>query len=165
MRTAVCPGSFDPVTLGHIDVFERAARMFDRLVVAVFGNPAKRPWFSVSDRVQMLSEATSHIENLVVSSFDGLLLDFVRRQQARVIVRGLRAPSDFEYEFQRALLLKRLAPDVETVFIMTDSQLSCVSSSAVRELSAFGGDVTSLVPPCVARRVAGRYGNTPDNGV
>jgi pantetheine-phosphate adenylyltransferase len=153
LRSAVCPGSFDPVTNGHIDIFERASKMFDILIVAVFHNPNKRPLFEMEERVALLKQATSHIPNIKIDSFSGLLNDYVRKQNCNVVVRGLRALSDFEYEFQRALLNKKVASEIETVFMMTSSEYSFVSSSGIKELAKFGGDISELAPPCVAKAI------------
>ncbi len=154
MRRAVCPGSFDPVTLGHIDIFERASAMFDEIIISVFHNPGKdKAMFSMDERVEMLREATKHIPNVRVTGFSGLLNEFCRKEGAFFIVRGLRAFTDFEYEFQRALLIKKIDNELETVFIMTNAKYSFVSSSGVRELSAFGGQIKDLVPECVEERI------------
>jgi pantetheine-phosphate adenylyltransferase len=162
MRIAVCPGSFDPVTNGHLDIFERASNICDTLVVAVFHNPNKKPLFTMEERVEMLRVATSHIKNIQVDGFTGLLNDYVRRQQAKVIVRGLRALSDFEYEFQRALLIKKIDPFLETVFMMTSNEYSFVSSSGIKELANFGGPITGLVPESVEQRVIQRLTELAD---
>lgn len=156
MRIAVCPGSFDPVTCGHLDIFERASKMFDVLIVAVFHNPNKKPLFSMDERVELLKDATSHIPNIKVDCFSGLLNEYVHSQNTNVILRGLRALSDFEYEFQRALLIKSVDNDIETVFIMTSSNYSFVSSSGIKELAKFGGSITGLVPQCVEQKVVQR---------
>lgn len=154
MRRAVCPGSFDPVTKGHIDIFERASAMFDELIISVFHNPGKdSATFTMDERVEMLREATAHIPNVRVTAFSGLLNEFCRKEEAFFIVRGLRAFTDFEYEFQRALLLKKIDEQLETVFIMTNAKYSFVSSSGVRELATFGGKLSDLVPECVEKRV------------
>jgi pantetheine-phosphate adenylyltransferase len=142
----VCPGSFDPVTRGHLDIFERAAKMFDEVIVAVFHNPGKRPAFSMEERVQMLKDATVHIPNIQVDCFSGLLHEYVRGRNTNIIVRGLRALTDFDYEFQRALLIKHVDPDIETIFMMTNNEFSFVSSSATKELAKFGGSIRGLVP-------------------
>lgn len=154
MRRAVCPGSFDPVTLGHIDIFERASAMFDEIIISVFHNPGKdKAMFTVEERVEMLREATKHIPNVRVTGFSGLLNEFCRKEEAPFIVRGLRAFTDFEYEFQRALLIKKIDNKLETVFIVTNAKYSFVSSSGVRELAAFGGQVKDLVPECIEERI------------
>lgn len=154
MRRAVCPGSFDPVTLGHIDIFERASAMFDEIIISVFHNPGKdKAMFTMEERVEMLREATKHIPNVRVTGFSGLLNEFCRKEEAPFIVRGLRAFTDFEYEFQRALLIKKIDNNLETVFIMTNAKYSFVSSSGVRELAAFGGQIKDLVPKCIEDRI------------
>ena len=154
MRRAVCPGSFDPVTLGHIDIFERASAMFDEIIISVFHNPGKdKAMFTMEERVEMLRDATKHIPNVRVTGFSGLLNEFCRKEEAPFIVRGLRAFTDFEYEFQRALLIKKIDNKLETVFIMTNAKYSFVSSSGVRELAAFGGQVKDLVPECIEERI------------
>lgn len=156
MRIAVCPGSFDPVTCGHLDIFERASKMFDLLIVAVFHNPNKKPLFTMEERVEMLQSAVSHIPNVKVDAFSGLLNDFVRRQNSSTIVRGLRALTDFEYEFQRALLIKKIDPGMETIFMMTSSEYSFVSSSGIKEVAKFGGSISGLVPDCVEKKIIER---------
>lgn len=153
MRIAVCPGSFDPVTCGHLDIFERSSKMFDLLIVAVFHNPNKKPLFTMEERVDMLKAATKHISNVKVDCFSGLLNDYVRRQNSNTIVRGLRALTDFEYEFQRALLIKKIDPGMETVFMMTSSEYSFVSSSGIKEVAKFGGSIAGLVPTSVERKI------------
>ncbi len=151
MRTAVCSGSFDPVTNGHIDIIKRSAGLVDKLIVAVFINPNKEPLFSIEERVALLEKAVRDIPNVEVDSFSGLLNEYVRRKNARLIIRGLRAFSDFEYEFQRALLIKSIDPEIETAFFMTSGEYSYLSSSGVRELARFGGEVSHLVPSCVEK--------------
>ena len=154
MRKAVCSGSFDPVTKGHIDIIERASRMFDEIIVCVFYNPGKvTSLFSPKERVEMLKAAKSHLPNVRVTSCSGLLNEFCEKEQASFIVRGLRAFTDFEYEFQRALLLKKINESLETVFIMTNANYSYISSSGVRELLAFDGDINQLVPTGVAELI------------
>ena len=149
MKIAVFPGSFDPVTNGHIDIFERASQMFDELIVGVFHNINKKPFFSVEDRVKFLTEATAHISNIKIDAFDGLLNEYVRAKQASVIVRGLRTVTDFEYEFQRAQMMRHLDSGIETIFMTTNPKYAFVSSSGVRELSNFNGEIKGLVPNCV----------------
>lgn len=154
MRKAVCPGSFDPVTLGHLDIFERASKMFDEVIVSVFVNPSKdKAMFSMEERVAMIKKATAHIPNVRVTCFSGLLNEFCKKEHAQFIVRGLRAFTDFEYEFQRALLMKEIDSNLETVFIMTNAKYSYLSSSGVREMVYFGGDITGFVPDCVKEQV------------
>ncbi|MGI6092972.1 MAG: pantetheine-phosphate adenylyltransferase [Veillonellaceae bacterium] len=157
MRIGICPGSFDPVTNGHIDVFERASTMFDELIVAVFHNPSKKPLFNMAERVYLLEESTKHLKNVRIDSFSGLLNVYVKQQNSKIIVRGLRALIDFEYEFQRALLIKKVDPDIETVFMMTSSEYSFLSSSGVKELAQFGGCIKGLVPECVEIEMKKRY--------
>jgi pantetheine-phosphate adenylyltransferase len=166
--TAICPGSYDPVTNGHIDVISRAAGIFDRVVVGVVGNPQhKTPMFSLDERVAFLREALADVDNVEVDVFSQLVVDFARRWNAKAIVKGLRVISDFEWEFQMNQLNRTLAPDVETVYVMASPAVSFVSSSGVKEIAAFGGKVDELVPESVARRFAelfpaGRPG-TPEN--
>ncbi len=152
---ALYPGSFDPVTSGHIDVIERAARVFGEVVVAVAPNPAKEsPMFTVEERIEMLREATKHVPNVRIESFgETLLVDYAREIGARVMVKGLRAVSDFEYEFQMALMNRNLAPEVETVFMATGAEYSYLSSSLVKQIARLGGAVTGLVPENVARKL------------
>ena len=153
MIKAIYPGSFDPITNGHIYITERAASLFDELVVAVLVNPEKRSTFSEAERQIMAREALIHLPNVKVKYFDGLLVDFMRQEQSRIIIRGLRAFSDFEYEFQRALLIKKIDNNLETVFIMTNANYSFLSSSGIRELATFGGCIHGLVPECVEDRI------------
>ena len=154
MITAIYPGTYDPVTNGHVDVIGRAARIFDRVVVGVVGNPHhKQPLFEVGERVELLKEALD-LPNVEVDVFSELVVQFARRWDATVIVKGLRVVSDFEYEFQMNQLNRHLAPEIETVYVMASPQVSFVSSSGVKEIAAFGGDVSPLVPAPVARRLA-----------
>ena len=153
-RIAIYPGTFDPITRGHEDLVRRAARLFDRLVLAVAESPAKRPQFPLAERVDMAREVLAGIDNVEVIGFNTLLMDFVHRQGAGVIVRGLRAASDFEYEFQMAGMNRQLYPDVETLFLTPGEQHMFVSATMVREIARLGGDVGKFVQPCVARRLA-----------
>ncbi|MCL2539244.1 MAG: pantetheine-phosphate adenylyltransferase [Oscillospiraceae bacterium] len=146
MRIAVYPGSFDPVTRGHFDIIERASRLFDRLVVVVLVNPDKRPVFSAEERVLFIERITAGIENVEVDSFDGLLADYFKEKGATAVVKGLRAMSDFEYEFQMALINKQINPEMETLFLNTSGEYMYLSSSIVRQLASFGGDVSSFIP-------------------
>ena len=155
MTTAACPGSFDPVTNGHLDVIIRAARLFDEVRVAVLVNPSKQGMFSLDDRVEMLREATSDVGNVTVESFDGLLVDYCRARAVDVIVKGVRAPSDVESELAMAQMNHRLS-GVETVLIPTSPQWSFVASSLVKQVATGGGDVSGLVPNGVAARIARR---------
>jgi len=154
VRIAICPGSFDPVTNGHVDIFERSSKLFDVLIIAVFHNPNKKPLFDMAERVELLTLATQHIPNVRIDSFSGLLHEYVLQKKSYIVVRGLRALSDFEYEFQRALLIKKISPTIETVFIMTSSEYSFLSSSGIKELAVFGGPITGLVPMCVEDRMS-----------
>ncbi|WLT33062.1 pantetheine-phosphate adenylyltransferase [Geothrix sp. PMB-07] len=156
MRTAIYPGSFDPVTLGHWDIIQRAEKLVDKLVVAVLYNPSKSPAFSVEERVAMLRELVGDRPNIVITSFHGLLVDFAKSQGAQFIVRGVRAFSDFEYEFQMALMNRKLAPELETVFLMPKEKYSAVSSRLVREIGSMGGNLADLVPDTLRERIAGR---------
>jgi pantetheine-phosphate adenylyltransferase len=152
--TAICPGSYDPVTNGHVDVIQRAARIFDRVVVGVVGNPHhKTVLLPVEERVDLLREALAKSPNVEVDVFKELVVDFARRWEAKVIVKGLRVISDFEYEFQMNQLNRTLAPEIETVYVMASPSVSFVSSSGVKEIASFGGNVDDLVPPAVARRL------------
>lgn len=153
---AIYPGTFDPITNGHLDVIERAATTFGHLVVAVAINPDKHPTFTMEERVEMIRESSRHIANVEVVSFPGLLVDFAHQIGARVIVKGLRAVSDFEYEFQMAQMNRKLNPTVETVFMTTASHYAFLSSSLVKQIAKLGGDVSDLVPETVLRRLRER---------
>jgi pantetheine-phosphate adenylyltransferase len=166
--TAICPGSYDPVTFGHVDVIGRAASIFDRVVVGVVGNPQhKSPTFTLEERVEFLKEALRDHDNVEVDVFSELVVDFARKWDAKVIVKGLRVISDFEWEFQMNQLNRTLAPEIETVYVMASPQVSFVSSSGVKEIASFGGKVDELVPAPVARRFAALYPQgrpgTPEN--
>jgi len=151
MNTAIYPGSFDPVTNGHVDIIERALKLFDRVIVAVINNPEKKLMFSVDDRVQMLKESCAAFSAVEIDSFDGLLVDYVEKKQATAIVRGLRAISDFDYEFQLALTNRKLDPNIETVFLMTDYKYSYLNASLVRQIAKLGGRVEEFVPAPVMK--------------
>ena len=153
MITAIYPGTYDPVTLGHVDVITRAAAIFDRVVVGVVRSPThKAPTFSIEERVDFLREALRGVPNVEVDLFAELVVDFARRWEAKVIVKGLRVISDFEWEFQMNQLNRHLAPEIETVYVMSSPLYSFISSSGVKEIAAFGGNVDELVPPAVATR-------------
>ncbi|TML69019.1 MAG: pantetheine-phosphate adenylyltransferase [Actinobacteria bacterium] len=157
MSTALCPGSFDPVTHGHIDIIERTARQFDRVIVAVSRNPQKSAsLFTLEERQEMLEEVTAHLSNVELASFEGLLVDFAKEVNAQAIVKGLRAVSDFDYELQMAQMNQQMS-GIDTFFISTSPQYSFLSSSLVREVARFGGDVSSMVPPSVSERLMKRY--------
>lgn len=151
MKIAVYPGSFDPVTNGHLDVVRRAANLFDRVYVAAIKNPEKAPYFDLKKRVKMLTESLTGIPRVKVASFDGLLVNYVKRVGACAIIRGLRAVSDFDFEFQMALTNRKMAPEVETIFMMTDYKYSYLSSSLVKQIARLGGNIEGLVPPPVAK--------------
>ena len=153
MKTAVYPGTFDPVTYGHLDVILRASKLFDRVIVGVLHNSSKSPLFSVDERVKMLEEVTKDIPNVEVQSFDGLLVDFMRQNHAKVIVRGLRAITDFEYELQLAQMNRVIAPEIDTLFLTTNLKYAYLSSSTVKEVAAYGGDISNFVTPYVADEV------------
>ena len=157
MRIGVYPGSFDPVTNGHLDIIERAALLFDRVIVAVSRNVSKNPLFTVSERVATLQQVLIPYYNVVVDSFDGLTAFYARQQGAQAIIRGLRAISDFETEFMMALTNKKIVSSVETVFLMTRAEYSFISSSAVKELASFGGCVETMVPPLVEQKLRDKY--------
>jgi pantetheine-phosphate adenylyltransferase len=155
--TALCPGTFDPVTNGHLDIIERAARRFDALLVGVLDNPAKQPLFPAEERVSMLKEATHHLSNIEVDAFSGLLVDYAKRRGADVVVKGLRAVTDFEYEIQMAQMNHSLS-GLETLFMTAAPRWSFLSSSLIKEVARFGGDVSGLVPPVVAERLREQHG-------
>lgn len=157
MKTAIYPGSFDPITLGHYDIIERSSKIFDRLIVGVLNNSAKSPLFSVEKRVNMLKKETAMLPNVEVQSFDGLLIDFVRQNGADVIVRGLRAITDFEYELQLAQMNRVIAPEIDTIFLTTNLKYAYLSSSTVKEVAKFGGDISAFLHPEVAEEVRKIY--------
>jgi len=157
MRIAVFPGSFDPLTSGHVDIIRRGAKMFDRIIVAILLNAEKAPLFTAAERVRLIREVFTDTPSVEADTFDGLLVDYVRRQQAHVIVRGLRAVSDFEYEMQMALMNRHLSPDVETVFMMPAEQYTYVSSRLVKEVASLGGSVHGLVPDAVEARLLEKH--------
>ena len=157
MKRAVYPGSFDPITFGHLDIIERSAKMVDELVIAVLRNSAKNSLFSLEERVNMIKEVTKNIPNVRVETFDGLLVDYMRQIDANIIVRGLRAVTDFEYELQIAQMNHVLNGDAETIFLITNLQYSYLSSSLVREIASYGGDITKLVPKQLIDRIYEKY--------
>lgn len=159
MKTAVYPGSFDPVTIGHLDIIERAAKQFDKLVIGILKNSAKNPLFSVEERLEMLAEVTVDIENVTIRAFGGLLVDFAKAEGATVIVRGLRAVTDFEYEVQLAQANYRLYDKADTVFFASSPQYAYISSSAAREVANYGGNLSLFVPEQIKDRVYKKYQN------
>ncbi len=158
MTVAVYPGSFDPVHCGHVDLIERAARVFEKVVVAVARNSEKVALFSIEQRIEMLQHATKHLRNVEVDAYDGLTVAFAKRRHARVLVKGLRAVVDFEYELKQAAMNQRLAPDLDTVFFMTAPPYYFLSSTLIREVARLGGSVVGLVPPGIEKRLQAKFG-------
>jgi pantetheine-phosphate adenylyltransferase len=156
---AIYPGTFDPPTNGHVDLIQRGSKLFDHLTVAILMNPVKNPLFTVQERVEMLKEATKPLGNVSVATFDGLMVEFARKVGATAVLRGIRAISDYEGEFQMALMNRRLAPEIETVFLQPAGRYSFVSSRMVKEVFSFGGDITGLVPTNVLKRLRARIKN------
>ncbi len=157
MRVAICPGSFDPVTVGHLDIIRRASKLFDKVVVAVLLNMDKNnTWFTIGERIDLLKKATKDIPNVEIAGFEGLLVDFAKQKRACAIVKGLRAVSDFEYEFQMALTNSKLDPNVETLFLTTNSENMYLSSSIVKQVGMLGGDIKPFVPECVHDEILSR---------
>jgi pantetheine-phosphate adenylyltransferase len=157
-RIAIYPGSFDPVTNGHIDIAKRGLKLFDRIIVAILHNPEKKSLFTIEERLEMLNESMSGIDHIEFDTFDGLLVDYAHQRKACAILRGMRAVSDFEYEFQLALMNRKLKRQVETVFLMTGLRWIFTSSSIIKEAARFGGDVSDMVPPKVNARLKAKYG-------
>jgi len=149
MKLAICPGSFDPVTIGHLDIIGRARKIFDHVIVAVMVNPEKHTMFTTEERIALIQKCTKDMEDVEVVSFDGLLADYAKMRGATAIVKGLRAMSDFEYEFQQALTNRKLNPELETVFMITRAENMFLSSSIVKQIASFGGDVSNFVPACI----------------
>lgn len=158
MKKAIYPGSFDPVTYGHLDVIKRSSEIVDELVVSVLSNSSKNPLFTVEERVTMLREVTKDIPNVKISSFSGLLIDYVKSTDAKLIVRGLRAITDFEYELQMAQTNHILCPDVDTMFLTTSLEYAYLSSTTVKEVASYGGEIGKFVPPYIAQKVYGKFG-------
>jgi pantetheine-phosphate adenylyltransferase len=154
---AIYPGSFDPITNGHLDLIERGCRLFDKLIISILRNETKQPLFSVEERIEMLREVVSCYPNAAVDSFDGLLVDYAARKGATVLLRGIRAISDYEYELQMALMNRRLQPEIETVFMMAGEAYSFISSRLVKEVFGLGGNIAGLVPPPVEARLRKRF--------
>ena len=157
MKIGIYPGSFDPVTFGHLDIIERGAKIVDKLIVGLLTNNAKSPLFSSEERVRMINNLTKHLDNVEAKAFDGLTVDFAHAEGATVIVRGLRAVTDFEYELQLAQTNKVIAPDIDTIFLTTNLKYSYLSSSTVKEIASFGGDIHEFVSPEVQDRMKGKF--------
>ena len=158
MTKAIYPGSFDPVTFGHIDIIQRAAQMVDELTVSILSNKVESPLFSVEERVNMLKEVTKEIPNVKIDSFSGLLIDYAKSLNATIVVRGLRAITDFEYELQFAQTNRKLAPKIDTIFLFTSLEYAYLSSTTVKEVASFGGDILEFVPPAIAKEIYKKYG-------
>lgn len=152
-KTVICPGSFDPVTLGHLDIIKRASKMFGKVYIAVLVNSSKTPSFSIEERIELLSDTVKGLDNVEIVSFEGLLAEYCRQHGVDAIVKGLRAVSDFDYEFQMAMANKKLNPELETIFLTADSDSMYLSSSMVREIGSMGGDISNFVPECVHDRI------------
>ena len=163
-RTAIYPGSFDPVTNGHLDIIERGLTLFDKIVVAILHNPAKKSLFSVEERMEMLQASTVKFSGVEIDCFNGLLVDYASRKNAQAILRGMRAVSDFEYEFQLALMNRRLNREVQTVFLMTGLRWIFTSSSIIKEAASFGGDIADMVPEIVEHKLHAKFGTKPKTG-
>jgi pantetheine-phosphate adenylyltransferase len=163
-RIAIYPGSFDPVTNGHLDIIERGLTLFDKIVVAILHNPAKKSLFSVEERIEMLQASTVKFSGVEIDCFNGLLVDYASRKNAQAILRGMRAVSDFEYEFQLALMNRRLNREVQTVFLMTGLRWIFTSSSIIKEAASFGGDISDMVPKIVERKLHEKFATKPKTG-
>lgn len=157
MKTAIYPGSFDPVTLGHYDIIARSSQIFDKVIVGVLVNSAKSPLFSLDERVKMLQDITAGFKNVEIQSFHGLLIDFARQNDANVIVRGLRAVTDFDYELQLAQMNRVIAPEIDTLFLTTNLKYAYLSSSMVKEVASYGGDISEFLEPSIAEKVRAKY--------
>ena len=163
-RIAIYPGSFDPITNGHLDLIQRGSRLFDRLIVSILRNESKEPLFSIEERIEMLREVAAPYPNVEVDSFDGLLVDYAADHAATAILRGIRAISDYEYELQMALMNRRLRPEIETLFLMSNEAYSFVSSRMVKEVFSLGGNISGLAPPPVEARMRGRFSQIKHKG-
>ena len=157
MKRAIYPGTFDPVTFGHLDIIERASKVFDELIVGILVNQAKIPLFTVEERIEMMEKAVEHLPNVKVMSFNGLQVDFAKQQNAAFLVRGLRAVTDFEYELQMTQTNKAISPEIDTIFFTTALKYSYLSSSAVRELASFGSDISKFVPEYIVKKIEEKY--------
>ena len=160
-QRAIYPGSFDPITYGHIDLIKRAQEIFSEVIVAVAHNPQKKPLFSVEERVKMLHEATAELKGVIVDDFDGLVVDYARKKKAKVLIRGLRMISDFEYEFQMALTNRKLSPDIETIFLMPHESYSYLSSKLLKEAAYLGADLSDFVPDFVEKALKKKLHRSP----
>jgi len=156
MKIAICPGSFDPVTKGHVDILERSSKLFDKVIAVVLVNPTKTPTFTTEERVELIKRVTKHIPNLEVDSYTGLVADYAKMKNAHTLIKGLRAVTDFEYEFQQALTNKILNPELETMFMMTNQKYMYLSSTIVRQIAAFDGDISEFVLPEIKDDILGR---------
>ena len=161
---AIYPGSFDPVTNGHLDIIKRGLKLFDRIIVAILLNPSKAALFTVEERMEMLKESLKELSNTEVDTFEGLLVDYAAKRNANAILRGMRAVSDFEYEFQLALMNRRLNREIQTVFLMTGLRWIYTSSSIIKEAAGFGGNINGMVPSTVSKRLKEKFGRTSSNG-
>ncbi len=158
-RTAVYPGTFDPITNGHLSIVNRALKIFDKLIIAILNNPQKEPLFSIEERIAMIKDVLKSKSNIEVDVFDGLLVDYVIEKKSNVVLRGIRALSDFEYEFQMALMNRKLNRDVQSIFLMTDYKWFYISSTIIKEAASFNGDISGLVPPSVCRKLKEKFGH------
>lgn len=165
MRIAIYPGTFDPITYGHIDIAERAVTLFDKVVITIAVNSSKKPLFSIDERKKMIMESVSYLSNIEVDAFEGLLMDYAKTKKAAAVIRGLRAISDFEYELQMALMNRKLAKDVVTVFLMPNVNYTYLNSTIVKEVASFGGDISGLVPPGVERRLREKFPTAINSGI
>ncbi len=157
-QTAIYPGTFDPITNGHLSILSRALKIFDKLIIAILNNPNKTPLFSIEERIVMMKEVLKDMPNIEIDFYDGLLVDYAVEKGANVVIRGLRAMSDFEHEFQLSLMNRKLNKEIESVFLMTDYKWFYISSTIIKEAASFGGDIGGLVPPLVCRKLKEKYG-------
>lgn len=157
---AVYPGTFDPITKGHLDIIERASIIFDKIYVLVAINLAKKPLFNLNERIEMIQCATAHINNIEIATYEGLLVDFAREHECSVIIRGLRAVSDFEYELQMAMMNKKLNPQVDTIFMAPNEKYTYLNSTIIKQVASFGGDISNFVPPCVLDKMKEKFSSS-----